>query len=64
MPSSCSFAHILHFSQPTQSMMRVMLWKVACRGGRGGRQPAASSRGANHPSAGQHRSFWARRTQR
>ena len=27
---TCSLAHILHFSQPTQSMMRVMLWKVAC----------------------------------
>ncbi len=28
-PQTCSLAHILHFSQPTQSMMRVMLWKVA-----------------------------------
>ena len=28
MPNSCSLAHILHFSQPTQSMMRVTLWNV------------------------------------
>lgn len=30
MPRSCSLAHILHFSHPTQSMMCVMLWKVVC----------------------------------
>lgn len=30
LPSVCSLPHSLHFSQPTQSITRVMFWKVAC----------------------------------
>ena len=29
-PSSCSLPQSLHFSQPTQSMADVMLWKWLC----------------------------------
>ena len=51
MPRSCSFPHILHFSQPTQSMMDVMFWKLLCAGGRG--KGRGWRRGCEHVILGQ-----------
>ena len=31
IPKICSLPHSLHFSQPTQSMTRVMFWKCFCK---------------------------------